>query len=183
MEVIECTQNKLVLRQQRHILKVLGLGFIVLAFVTTICTGALVYDSSLFLAITLLWFSCLVTPGIFFLFKWMFRSTCIFDKLDGVFIRRYLTGFRPKTIQHRLEDVQNVAVIVPTEFDGEPVKKLTLLLVSGKQVELADSMWTAPIELGANAILISQFLGLETQSQDLVMASLGKPLDKEVTLP
>jgi len=128
MEVIECTQNKLVLRQQRHILKVLGLGFIVLAFVTTICIGTLVYDSSSFLAITLLWFSCLAAPGILFLFKWVFRSTCIFDKLDGIFIRRYLTKFRLKTIQHRLEDVQNVVVIVPPEFHGEPVRKLILWL-------------------------------------------------------
>ncbi len=179
MEVIERTQNRLILRQQRHIFKVLGLGFIVLAFVTTICIGTFTNDSYFFLTITLLLFSCLAIPGIFFLFKWFFRSTCIFDKLDGTFILRNLAKFRLKTIQHRLEDVRNVIVIVPSEFQDEPVRKLTLILVSGQRVELDDSMLTAPIELGANAILISQFLGLETQPKDLVIASLGKPLDKE----
>lgn len=177
MEITKHTTDQLVVRESSNIIKVFGGGIIVLAMISFLCMLWMGSELS-YSKITIGAYSFCIILGIYLLVKWHYRLTCIFDKTNGQLTCKYLAMVFVKTERYSLNEIQRVEVIFSGGFKKEPLRQLVLTLKSGEQLPLQNSQLTVPINLGATAILINQFLGLANEKQDLVLASFGRCIDK-----
>lgn len=176
MEIIKHTTDQLVVREASNIFKILGIGIIVLATISFLYVRGKGFWFT-YPIMTIGAYSCCMILGITLLARWHYRLTCNFDKINGQFTRKVFIT----TESYSLNEIQRAEVIFFEGFEKEPLRNLVLTLESGEQLPLQNSKLTAPINLGATAIFINQFLGLANEKQDLTLASFGRCIKQDAT--